>query len=600
MPVRPIRRLIGLALGAALIVSGAVAASPALADDAPAPETRAAEASASGAREHRGDLTPAEQLQRSRERKLVERPAALPAGAATLHGRIDVPAGVLDPDGFSAVVLASSDGTSYLDMSPIEADGGYAFSGVDPGEYVLIAAGTCGCEQGWFTQLLTAADGTVTVSVADAADTAWDAAMAVPDAQISGTAFGLRDSFDADVAPFVYTKADGRWIQLDMGMVAEGPLSSRAYALPMLRNGTYTVGLLEQQPNAKDPERTAWLGGASQLGSAKPVALAAAQNRTGVDLGFPGRPVVTAANLAVKRLSGADRFDTSAAISRAAYPFGASTVYIADGNAFPDALAGAAAAGAEGAPVLLVRSGSIPASVRTELSRLRPNDIIVLGGAGAVSVSVQVELEQYADYAVRRMAGADRYQTAATISRKTSGTDVPEVYVASGMNFPDALAGAAAAGAAGAPVLLVPPGTIPAAVKTELARLRPERIVVLGGTGAVSRTVESQLRRYASDGVVRIDGPDRFGTSVAISESTVEPGVPIAYVADGMNFPDALAGASVAAAQGGPILLVRQGAIPSTIGSELSRLQPQRIAVLGGTGAVGSGVQAQLKQYLVP
>ncbi|WP_052961575.1 MULTISPECIES: cell wall-binding repeat-containing protein [unclassified Leucobacter] len=599
MPVRTIRRLVGLTLSVALLTSGAVAASPAFAEDAPAPEARSAEASAPAAREHRGDWTPAELLERSRERKSVKRPAALPVGAASLHGTIDVPAGVLDPDDFSAVVLASSDGTAYYDMSSIEADGGYAFSGVDPGEYVLIAAGTCGCEQGWFTQLLTAADGTVTVSVADGADTTWNAAMAVPDAQVSGTAFGLRDSFDAGVAPIVYTKADGRWIQLDMGMVREGPLSSRAYVLPMLRSGTYTVGLIED-PDAAGRERMTWLGGASALQSAKPVALAAAENRTGTDLGFPGRPVVTAANLAVKRFSGADRFDTSAAISRAAYPFGASTVYVANGNAFPDALAGAAAAGAEGAPVLLVRSGSIPAAVRTELSRLRPENIIVLGGAGAVSVSVQVELEQFADYAVRRMAGADRYQTAATISRKTSGTEVPAVYVASGMNFPDALAGAAAAGAAGAPVLLVPQGTIPAAVKTELARLRPEQIIVLGGTGAVSRTVESQLRRYASNGVARIDGPDRFGTSVAISESTVEPGAPIAYVADGMNFPDALAGAAVAAAQGGPILLVRQGSIPSTIGSELSRLQPQRIAVLGGTGAVGSGVQAQLKQYLVP
>lgn len=599
MPVRPIRRLAGLTLSIALVISGAVVASPAFADDAAAPETRSAEAPTAGAREHRGDWTPAELLERSRERKLVNRPAAVPAGATSLHGTIDVPAGLLDPDGMSAVFLAASDGSDYFDMSPIEADGTYAFSEVEPGDYVLIASGICDCAQGWFTQLLTAPNGTATVSVADGADTAWDAVMAVPDAQISGTASGLRDSFDADVIPIVYTKADGRWIQLDAGLVSEGPLSSRAYALPMLRSGEYTIGLAEGS-DATGLERMTWFGGASQLQSAKPVALAAAQNRTGVDLGFSGRPVVTAANFTAKRFSGADRFDTSAAISRAAYPSGASTVYIANGGAFPDALAGAAAAGAEGAPVLLVRPGAIPASVRKELSRLQPDDIVVLGGAGAVSVSVQVQLEQYAGYAVRRMAGADRYETAATISRKTNGTEVPAVYVASGMNFPDALAGAAAAGAAGAPVLLVQPGAIPAAAKTELARLQPERIVVLGGTGAVSRAVESQLRRYASDGVVRIDGPDRFGTSVAISESTVESGAPIAYVADGMNFPDALAGAAVAAAQGGPILLVRQGSIPSTIGSELSRLQPQRIAVLGGTGAVGSGVQAQLKQYLVP
>ncbi|WP_344033191.1 cell wall-binding repeat-containing protein [Leucobacter iarius] len=589
-----------MALSLALVLTGAATTAPAFAEDAPAASAAESGTSKASRADAPAEQTPTKALEDARERKLKKRPVASIAGGTALHGTIDVPAGLLDPDtDMAAVFLASTDGTEYFVGSPIEANGGYEFQGIEPGDYVLIASGLCDCEQGWFSQLLLTKNGSATVPVADGVDTAWDTAMAMPDAQIEGNATGLLDSFDADAITIPYAKAEGRWIQLDAGFVAEGPLSSRPYALPMLRGGEYTVGLGEGAAGT-GIDRMVWLGGASELQSAKPVALAAAQKRTGVGLGFPGRPVVTAANLAVKRFSGADRFDTSAAISRAAYPFGASTVYVANGNAFPDALAGAAAAGAEGAPVLLVRSGSIPASVRTELSRLRPDNIIVLGGAGAVSVSVQVELEQYADYAVRRMAGADRYQTAATISRKTSGTEVPAAYVASGMNFPDALAGAAAAGAAGAPVLLVPQGTIPAAVKTELARLRPEQIIVLGGTGAVSRTVESQLRRYASGEVARIDGADRFETSVAISESTVEPGVPIAYVADGMNFPDALAGAAVAAAQGGPILLVRQGSIPSTIGSELSRLQPQRIAVLGGTGAVGSGVQAQLKQYLVP
>ena len=68
MPVRTIRRLVGLTLSVALLTSGAVAASPAFAEDAPAPEARSAEASAPAAREHRGDWTPAELLERSRER----------------------------------------------------------------------------------------------------------------------------------------------------------------------------------------------------------------------------------------------------------------------------------------------------------------------------------------------------------------------------------------------------------------------------------------------------------------------------------------------------------------------------------------------------
>jgi len=74
---------------------------------------------------------------------------------------------------------------------------------------------------------------------------------------------------------------------------------------------------------------------------------------------------------------------------------------------------------------------------------------------------------------------------------------VPVVYIATGLNFPDALAGAAAAGSLGAPLLLVTGTTVPAPTAAELARLKPGRIVILGGPGAVSDDVASQLRAYS-------------------------------------------------------------------------------------------------------
>ncbi|MFD5215738.1 cell wall-binding repeat-containing protein, partial [Microbacterium sp. NPDC058345] len=70
---------------------------------------------------------------------------------------------------------------------------------------------------------------------------------------------------------------------------------------------------------------------------------------------------------------------------------------------------------------------------------------------------------------------------------------VPVVYVANGMDFPDALAGAAAAGTLGGPVLLTSQSALPSSVKSELSRLAPKRVVVLGGTGVVSATVESAI-----------------------------------------------------------------------------------------------------------
>ena len=91
---------------------------------------------------------------------------------------------------------------------------------------------------------------------------------------------------------------------------------------------------------------------------------------------------------------------------------------------------------------------------------------------------------------VERYAGATRFATAAAISAHTFSPGCPVAYVANAYNFPDALAGAAAAGTVQGPVLLVAPtGTINASTATELTRLEPQKIIVLGGTAVVSEAV---------------------------------------------------------------------------------------------------------------
>jgi putative cell wall-binding protein len=209
-------------------------------------------------------------------------------------------------------------------------------------------------------------------------------------------------------------------------------------------------------------------------------------------------------------------------------------------------------------------------------------------GSSPISSSLKVE----------RHAGADRFATAAAVSAAFFSPGVDTAYVATGMNFPDALSGGAAAAQTGGPVLLVTRDAIPAATASELARLKPARITVLGSNAAVSDAVAAGLARYATTGAVqRIAGSDRFQTSAAISAATYPVGVDVAYVATGMNFPDALAGVGASAVSGGPILLVNRDAIPAAIAAELSRLKPARIAVLGSSDAVSDSVVAQLGSY---
>ena len=94
---------------------------------------------------------------------------------------------------------------------------------------------------------------------------------------------------------------------------------------------------------------------------------------------------------------------------------------------------------------------------------------------------------------VDRIAGPNRYATAVAISAEAFPTGSGSAYLATGLNFPDALAGAAAAGFHGAPVLLVPGTSIPGVVESEIARLAPDIGIILGGTSVVTVEVADLL-----------------------------------------------------------------------------------------------------------
>jgi len=113
-------------------------------------------------------------------------------------------------------------------------------------------------------------------------------------------------------------------------------------------------------------------------------------------------------------------------------------------------------------------------------------------------------------------------------------------------------------------------------------------VYVTGVDGTVSRLVETRVSRRS--------GADRYATAAAVA-ATYPASVPVAYVATGENYPDAIAGGPAAARDGGPLLLVRRDSIPAATAGQLARLKPGKIVVLGGTGAVSAGVASALAGY---
>ena len=297
----------------------------------------------------------------------------------------------------------------------------------------------------------------------------------------------------------------------------------------------------------------------------------------------------------VTRIAGPNRYATAAQLSRSAHPGGAASVMVATGLNFPDALAGSAAAGHLGMPVLLVTKDSIPAVTATELNELNPDTIFVLGGEVVISESVRSQLEDYASTGVaERLAGANRYATAVEISTKWYSPGVAAAFVANGEGFADALAGAPAAALRESPLLLVSRNSLPAVTADELDRLNPARIYVLGGTSVVSASVATQLGTYGP--VTRLAGANRFATAAAITSAfwTRTDG----YVSTGHGFADALTGGAIAGLRGQPMLLVDNGSVPWVIGQEVLQFGSRQLTILGGTAVVPTSAENVLKRLV--
>jgi putative cell wall-binding protein/Ca2+-binding RTX toxin-like protein len=199
---------------------------------------------------------------------------------------------------------------------------------------------------------------------------------------------------------------------------------------------------------------------------------------------------------------------------------------------------------------------------------------------------------------ISRLAGANRYATAAVVSGSHFNPGVPVVYLTTGTNFPDALAAGALAANGPGPILLTHPTFLPVETAIELNRLNPARVVILGSPGAVSLSVEQAVTE-AGMTVSRIAGGDRFETAALISRA-LQPTAGQAdrvYVATGMNFPDALVGAAVAARDGDPVLLTGP-TLPDVTRAELLRLDPSEVVILGATPAVSSAAETSIRSAL--
>ncbi|HEX7105127.1 MAG TPA: cell wall-binding repeat-containing protein [Acidothermaceae bacterium] len=300
-----------------------------------------------------------------------------------------------------------------------------------------------------------------------------------------------------------------------------------------------------------------------------------------------GKAVVTSVAAAgsptpsATRVSGDNRIATAIAVSKQDYPTSGSAggVVLARADSYPDALAGVALASSMHAPLLLTGSTSLDPTTEAEIKRVLPagGNVSILGGATAISDGVANALTTDG-FSVRRMAGVDRDETAGAIADAIGSPTT--ILLVTGTGFADALAAGAAAAHLGGVVLLTDGDVLPPSSADYLSAHPDLPVYAVGGPAA--RAVPS---------ATPLVGADRYATSVAVANALFsKPGA--AGLADGLNYPDALAGGVQVGGMGDPMLLVAPTSLPNVVSNYLAATTPSALLVYGGPTAVADSVVA--------
>ncbi|MGV3734095.1 MAG: cell wall-binding repeat-containing protein [Microcella sp.] len=257
--------------------------------------------------------------------------------------------------------------------------------------------------------------------------------------------------------------------------LSAGPAAALEDGPLLLTPSTSLPAAITAELDRLNPAEIVIVGGASVVSPA--VAAAAAAYTTGP----------------VTRLGGANRYETSRKIAERMLDRGlapGSNLWVATGSNFPDALSAGAAAASQGVPILLVNgtaSSLDAASAAFINNELQSNRVYVAGSAGVVSEGIRVGIQGLASTGtVSREGGANRFATSWEINTAAFPGTAPEVFLAYGFNFPDALSGSVIAGRTGGPLYITQTPCVSADIMTHILDLSPSKVTVFGGTAIVS------------------------------------------------------------------------------------------------------------------
>lgn len=214
------------------------------------------------------------------------------------------------------------------------------------------------------------------------------------------------------------------------------------------------------------------------------------------------------------------------------------------------------------------------------------NGFIVSGVVTNYSGKVQVRVH-VSQGLVHRIAGSSRYDTMRQLVESGNWAKNDTVIIASGSNYPDALAAAGLAGVKNAPIILTDPHEFSPQAEQAMQQLKPQHVIIVGGVAAVSKSIQDHIWRGYTHNINRVSGNTRIETSVKLYEQGIGSWGDTAIIATSANYADALSISSYAFAKKAPIFLCDPNS-GLTAQQRVALGKFKQLLVVGGETAVPS------------
>ena len=306
----------------------------------------------------------------------------------------------------------------------------------------------------------------------------------------------------------------------------------------------------------------------------------------------------------ITELTGSDRYETAVKISKEGWKNGSDKVVIINGDVSIDGIISTPLATTYNAPILLVEKNNVPNSVKSELKRLNPRDVIIIGDENAISKTTANQIKSTVNASQTRLNGSNRYETSLLIAKEIDKNhDVEKVYItnANGGEV-DALTIAAKAGQDKQPIILTDKNSITDNTYKWLKSEDLQNAYFIGGPQMISTNVINKVNDITKDNVTnnRVYGADRHETNAnVIKKFYTDDELEAVLVAKSDVLVDALAAGPLAANLKSPILITPKTYVSAYHKENLEAKSANKVYKIGGglTSKVMSSIASSLSKH---